>query len=143
MRASTTGAEDQSLFFASSHQMPLYPGTGRPEEQGRAHNIVNVPLDPGSSGTEFRIAWESKVLPKLDAFKPDFILISAGFDGHRRDPLANLNLTEADYAWVTEKVCAVAKARCGSRVVSTLEGGYDLTALAQSSAAHVRALMTA
>ena len=136
-------AEDEHLFFASSHQMPLYPGTGRPQEQGRAHNILNVPLDPGSGGTEFRVAWEGKILPALDAFKPGFIFISAGFDAHRRDPLANLNLTEADYTWVTEKVCAVAKARCASRVVSTLEGGYDLTALASSTAAHVKALMAA
>jgi acetoin utilization deacetylase AcuC-like enzyme len=136
-------AEDEHLFFASSHQMPLYPGTGRPQEQGRAHNILNVPLDPGSGGTEFRIAWEGKVLPALDAFKPDFIFISAGFDAHRRDPLANLNLTEDDYAWVTTKVCGIAKARCNSRVVSTLEGGYDLQALASSSAAHVNALMAA
>ncbi len=135
--------EDPDLFFASSHQMPLYPGTGRPNERGRANNIVNAALDPGAGSTEFREAWETQVLPKLDAFNPDFILISAGFDAHRRDPLANLNLVESDYAWVTEKVCAIAKAKCASRVVSTLEGGYDLKALADSASAHVKALMAA
>ena len=135
--------EDENLFFASSHQMPLYPGTGRPQERGRANNIVNATLDPGAGSHEFRQAWDNDVLPKLDAFNPDFILISAGFDAHRRDPLANLNLTEADYTWVTEKVCAIAKARCASRIVSTLEGGYDLKALADSASAHVKALMAA
>ena len=135
--------EDGDLFFASSHQMPLYPGSGRPNEQGRAFNIVNVALDPGSGSHEFRQAWDNTVLPKLDAFKPEFILISAGFDAHRRDPLANLNLVEADYAWATDRICAIAKDRCNGRVVSTLEGGYDLTALAASAAAHVKALMAA
>jgi acetoin utilization deacetylase AcuC-like enzyme len=133
--------EDAELFFASSHQMPLYPGTGRPQERGRANNILNAPLDPGAGSHEFRQAWDNTVLPALDAFTPDFILISAGFDAHRRDPLANLNLVEADYAWVTEKVCAIAKQRCAGRVVSTLEGGYDLKALADSASAHVKALM--
>jgi acetoin utilization deacetylase AcuC-like enzyme len=135
--------EDGDLFFASSHQMPLYPGSGRPNEQGRAFNIVNVALDPGSGGHEFRQAWDNTLLPKLDAFKPEFILISAGFDAHRRDPLANLNLVEADYAWATDRICAIARDRCEGRVVSTLEGGYDLTALAASAAAHVKALMAA
>ena len=135
--------EDEDLFFASSHQMPLYPGTGRPQERGRAHNIVNAALDPGAGSHEFRQAWDNDVLPKLEAFNPDFILISAGFDAHRRDPLANLNLVEADYTWVTEKVCAIAKAKCAGRVVSTLEGGYDLKALADSASAHVKALMAA
>ncbi|MEQ1865876.1 MAG: hypothetical protein ABL996_14660 [Micropepsaceae bacterium] len=120
--------------------MPLYPGTGRPQERGRANNIVNAALDPGAGSHEFRAAWGNTVLPALDAFNPDFILISDGFDAHRKDPLANLNLTEAVYTWVTEKVCAIAKARCASRVVSTLEGGYDLKSLAASATAHVRAL---
>jgi acetoin utilization deacetylase AcuC-like enzyme len=135
--------EDENLFFASSHQMPLYPGTGRASERGRANNIVNATLDPGAGSHEFRQAWDNHVLPALDAFRPEFILISAGFDAHRRDPLANLNLTEDDFAWVTEKVCGIAKERCASRVVSTLEGGYDLNALALSAAAHVKALMAA
>ena len=132
---------DENLFFASSHQMPLYPGTGRPQERGRANNIVNASLDPGDGSHEFRQAWSNTVLPALEAFKPDFILISAGFDGHRRDPLANLNLVEADYSWVTSEICAIAKRQCAARVVSTLEGGYDLKALANSAAAHVKALM--
>ncbi len=135
--------EDENLFFASSHQMPLYPGTGRPSERGRANNIVNAALDPGAGSHEFRQAWDNSVLPALDAFRPEFILISAGFDAHRRDPLANLNLTEDDYAWVTSRVCGIAKEHCASRVVSTLEGGYDLNALAASAAAHVKALMAA
>jgi acetoin utilization deacetylase AcuC-like enzyme len=135
--------EDENLFFASSHQMPLYPGTGRPGERGRANNIVNASLDPGSGSHEFRQAWDNTVLPALDAFRPDFVFISAGFDAHRRDPLANLNLTEDDYAWVTRRLCALADTHCGGRVVSSLEGGYDLTALAASAAAHVKALMAA
>jgi len=135
--------EDGDLFFASSHQMPLYPGTGRPQERGRTNNIHNVALDPGAGGHEFRQAWDNTILPALDAFNPDFVLISAGFDAHRRDPLANLNLTEVDYAWATAKVCEIAKTRCAGRVVSTLEGGYDLKALADSAVAHVKALMAA
>ena len=135
--------EDEALFFASTHQMPFYPGTGRVHERGRALNIHNRPLDPGDGSHEFRQAWDNTLLPALDVFGPDFVFISAGFDAHRRDPLANLNLTEADFAWVTEKVCAIAKARCAGRVVSTLEGGYDLKALADSSVAHVKALMAA
>jgi acetoin utilization deacetylase AcuC-like enzyme len=135
--------EDENLFFASSHQMPLYPGTGRPSERGRSNNIINAALDPGAGSHEFRQAWDNTVLPALDAFRPDFILISAGFDAHRRDPLANLNLTEDDYGWVTRKLCGIARDRCGSRLVSTLEGGYDLGALAASAAAHVKALLDA
>jgi acetoin utilization deacetylase AcuC-like enzyme len=135
--------EDENLFFASSHQMPLYPGTGRPSERGRTNNIVNATLDPGAGGHEFRQAWDNTVLPALDAFRPDFILVSAGFDAHRRDPLANLNLTEQDYAWVTARLCDIAGTHCNGRIVSTLEGGYDLNALASSAAAHVKALMAA
>src|SRR5262249_15976928 len=115
--------EDADLFFASTHQMPLYPGTGRASEKGRAMDIVNAPLGPGNGSHEFRQAWDNTLLPALEAFNPDFVLISAGFDAHRRDPLANLNLTEADYAWVTARVCEIAKSKCAGRVVSTLEGG--------------------
>jgi acetoin utilization deacetylase AcuC-like enzyme len=104
---------------------------------------LNAALDPGAGGHEFRQAWDNTLLPALDAFNPELILISAGFDGHRKDPLANLNLTEADYAWVTERLCEIAQKRCAGRVVSTLEGGYDLSALAASAAAHVKALMAA
>jgi acetoin utilization deacetylase AcuC-like enzyme len=132
--------EDPDLFFGSSHQMPLYPGTGRRDERGRG-NIHNAPLPPGAGGREFRQAWDGNILPALEAFRPEFILISAGFDAHRADPLANLNLTEADFAWATERLCRIADAVCDGRIVSTLEGGYDLDALAESAAAHVQVLM--
>jgi acetoin utilization deacetylase AcuC-like enzyme len=132
--------DDPDLFFGSTHQMPLYPGTGRREERGRG-NIHNVPLPPGAGGQEFRQGWEGWILPALEAFQPEFVFISAGFDAHRADPLANLNLTEEDFAWVTARLCRIAAAACDGRIVSTLEGGYDLTALAESCAAHVRVLM--
>ncbi len=133
---------DKSLFFASTHQSPLYPGTGARSERG-VGNIVNAPLPPDAGSAEFRAAMEGEVLPALRAFKPDFLLVSAGFDAHRADPLANLNLEDADYRWATEKLLEVAKECCGGRLVSTLEGGYDLGALAAASAEHVRALMAA
>ena len=133
---------DPTLFFASTHQSPLYPGTGARSERG-VGNIVNLPLAPNSGSAEFRAAVEKEVLPALRAFKPDFLLISAGFVAHRADPLANLQFEDADYRWVTEKLLEVAGECCGGRVVSTLEGGYDLNALASSTAEHVRALMAA
>ncbi len=133
---------DAGLFFASTHQYPLYPGTGGREERG-VGNIVNVPLPPNAGSREFRNAMEREVLPALTAFRPDFLLISAGFDAHRADPLANLNLEDADYRWATERLLEVARESCGGRLVSTLEGGYDLAALASASAEHVRALMSA
>lgn len=133
---------DPSLFFASTHEFPLYPGTGRAEETG-CGNIVNVPLRPGSGSEQFRAAMEDGVLPALGAFAPDLILVSAGFDAHERDPLATLRLVEDDYSWVTRRLCEVADEVCGGRVVATLEGGYDLDALAASVAAHVEVLMTA
>jgi acetoin utilization deacetylase AcuC-like enzyme len=131
---------DPNLFYASTHQFPLYPGTGRPSEKGVASNIFNAPLPPGADGRAFRAAFENLLLPALDRFAPDFIFISAGFDAHRADPLAQLNLDEADFAWATDRICEIAAARCGGRVVSALEGGYDLEALASSAAAHVRVL---
>ncbi|MFN4283957.1 MAG: histone deacetylase family protein [Alphaproteobacteria bacterium] len=127
---------DADLFFASSHQLPLYPGTGSVVERG-VGNIFNAPLPPGSGGVEFRAAWAERLLPALREFKPQFVLISAGFDAHEDDPLANLNLTDADYAWITREILAVAEECCEGRVVSTLEGGYDLDALARSVSAHV------
>ena len=133
---------DPSVFFASSHQMPLYPGTGAAKERGMG-NILNVPLPPGSKGDEFRAAWSELILPAVERFSPGLILVSAGFDAHARDPLAHLRLTEADFTWVTGEICALARRVCGGRVVSMLEGGYDLDALARSVAAHVRALMDA
>ncbi|ESR24751.1 histone deacetylase family protein [Lutibaculum baratangense] len=132
----------EDLFYASTHQMPLYPGTGAARETGAAGNIVNAPLAPGSGGREFREAMEGIVLPALDEFSPELLIISAGFDAHRRDPLASLNFVEEDFAWGTRKLMEVADRSCGGRVVSVLEGGYDLMGLALSTAAHVRTLMT-
>jgi acetoin utilization deacetylase AcuC-like enzyme len=130
-----------SLFYASTHQMPLFPGTGSLSERGETGNIVNAPLRAGDGSMEFREAFESVILPALRRHAPDLIIVSAGFDGHRSDPLANINLVEEDYAWVTRKLLDVAGERCGGRLVSLLEGGYDLTALSRSVAAHVQALL--
>lgn len=131
---------DASLFYASTHQMPLYPGTGAASERG-VGNIVNVPLRPMSGSDAFRHAFAAGILPPLDAFRPELLIISAGFDAHRDDPLAQLMLVEADYAWCTERLMEIARAHARGRVVSSLEGGYDLDALAASTAAHVAALM--
>jgi acetoin utilization deacetylase AcuC-like enzyme len=133
-------ADDASILFASSHQMPLYPGTGAATETG-VGNIHNAPLPPGATGAQFRAAWSGHLLPAIEAFGPELLIISAGFDAHARDPLAQCRLTEADFAWITEELCALAERICGGRVVSLLEGGYDLTALAASAAAHVRVLL--
>jgi acetoin utilization deacetylase AcuC-like enzyme len=135
--------DDADLFYASSHQMPLYPGTGHESGRGIAGNILNCPLRPGSGSAEFQAVYTQSVLPALEAFAPEFIFISAGFDAHRADPLANLNLSEEDFGWVTREICAVAARVCEGRVVSALEGGYDLNALAASAAAHVTALIEA
>ncbi|MEM9028305.1 MAG: histone deacetylase family protein [Pseudomonadota bacterium] len=134
---------DKDLFLASTHQMPLYPGTGNWDETGAHNNICNVPLAPNDGAEAFREAFDTRVLPALDAFRPDLVLISAGFDAHDADPLANLRLTEPDFRRATEEILAVADKRCGGRVVSMLEGGYDLRALAGSVAVHVKALMSA
>ena len=134
---------DIDAFYASSHQSPFYPGTGYADERGVAGNILNLPLRAGSGSREFRAAYEYDILPALQNFAPDFIFISAGFDAHRDDPLAELELIESDFSWVTRAICEIAQGCCGSRVVSVLEGGYDLEALARSAAAHVRALMEA
>lgn len=133
---------DASVFFASSHQYPFYPGTGAANESGIG-NIVNVPLRSGTGGAAFRSAWETHILPALDSFAPDFILVSAGFDAHRSDPLAGLELEDADFAWVTARLAEAARRHAGGRLVSVLEGGYDLRALAGSAAAHVATLMQA
>ncbi len=135
-------ASDPHLFYASTHQSPLYPGSGARSETG-VGNIVNVPLRPNSGSAEFRHAFTDVILPALDEFRPDLVLISAGFDAHQADPLAQLNLVEADFAWVTERLVAGAARHCAGRIVSSLEGGYDLAALAASAAAHVAALMRA
>lgn len=132
---------DADLFYASTHQFPLYPGTGARHENGVAGNVVNLPLRPFAGSAEFREAVENILLPRLEAFAPELLLISAGFDAHRADPLAQLQLTDDDYHWVTEQLLAVARKTAQGRVVSALEGGYALSALASASAAHVRALM--
>ncbi len=133
---------EPTLFYASSHQYPAYPGTGSAHETGIG-NIVNVPLRPGSGSTAFRAAYTDIILPRLRAFRPEFILISAGFDAHRRDPLCQLEVETDDFSWLTEELCAAAADLCDGRVVSTLEGGYDLVALAECARAHVGALMRA
>ena len=135
--------DDQDLFYASTHQMPLYPGTGARSERGRFNNIVNAPLASMAGSEAFRQAMRDLVFPALTRFAPDFLLVSAGFDAHADDPLAGLRLQEDDYAWATEELAAIARHACAGRLVSALEGGYDLQALADSSAAHVRALMAA
>jgi acetoin utilization deacetylase AcuC-like enzyme len=134
---------DESLFYGSTHQSPLYPGTGSSGETGTAGNIVNVPLPPLSGSQAFRLGMTRTLLPALDAFAPEMVLISAGFDAHRDDPLAQLLLDESDYVWATEQLLDIARRRAAGRVVSTLEGGYDLVALGASAAAHVRVLMSA
>jgi acetoin utilization deacetylase AcuC-like enzyme len=133
---------DKDLFYGSTHQMPLFPGTGALSETG-AGNIFNAPLKPGDDGDDFKQAMLSRVLPGLHDFGPDFILVSAGFDAHVRDPLAQLRLTEDDFAWITDKLLEAAAKRTQGKLVSLLEGGYDLEALAASTAVHVRGLMGA
>ena len=132
------GAEPDVLYV-SSHQMPLYPGTGYPDETG-CGNILNLPLAPGAGGEEFRAAWSEHGLPAVERFKPDLIVVSAGFDAHELDPLAQLELQDEDYAWITQRLRGAADACCQGRLVSVLEGGYDLEALASASAAHIGAL---
>ncbi len=134
---------EPTLFYASTHQYPLYPGTGFPRERGIAGNVVNVPLAAGSGSAEFRTAWSERILPALDGFAPELVIVSAGFDGHRRDPLAQLNIETEDFVWLTEELLAIAGRHAGGRLVSALEGGYDLAALAESVATHVRTLMAA
>ncbi len=132
---------DPSVMFCSTHEMPLYPGTGAASERGEHGTIVNVPLRAGDGGDEFQEAFESVIIPRLLDFRPDLVVLSAGFDAHMRDPLANINLLEPDYTWVTKRMMDVADTCCGGRLVSLLEGGYDLQGLARSVAVHVTALM--
>jgi len=128
------------VLFISSHQSPLYPGTGQEDERG-VGNIVNAPLSPGDGSYEFRELWDGVLLPRLHAFKPQLVLVSAGFDAHRNDPLADIRLQTEDYAWITGRLVDLARAHAGNRLVSTLEGGYELSALAASVSAHVGALI--
>jgi acetoin utilization deacetylase AcuC-like enzyme len=133
--------DDPTVMYASTHEMPHYPGTGSIGERGEHDQIVNAPLRAGDGGEAFREAMEIAILPRIEAFSPDVVVISAGFDAHRRDVLGNLNLIEADYAWVTLRLMEIANLRCGGRVVSVLEGGYHLDGLARSVVAHTLALM--
>lgn len=135
--------DEPRALFATSQQMPLWPGTGRPSEKGAHDNVLNVPLPPGSDGAVMRSAYEGQVLPRIDAFAPELIVISAGFDAHADDPLAQLAWVEEDFVWLTREICALAAKHCDGRVVSLLEGGYDLGALARSVTAHVQALQEA
>jgi acetoin utilization deacetylase AcuC-like enzyme len=134
---------DPTMMYCSTHQMPLFPGTGASGERGEHDTIVNAPLAPNDGAAKFRAAFENLILPQLTKFAPELIIISAGFDAHRRDPLANINLDAEDFGWVTRKLMDVAHASAGGRVVSVLEGGYDLQGLKESVAAHVTALMGA
>jgi acetoin utilization deacetylase AcuC-like enzyme len=134
---------DPTLFYASTHQTPLYPGTGSPRETGTDNNVVNVPLSAGSGSAEFRAAWSERILPMLDDFAPELVIVSAGFDAHRADPLAQLEVETEDFVWLTEELLAIADRHAQGRLVSVLEGGYDLNALAESVATHVQSLMQA
>ena len=133
-------AREPRVLFVSSHQSPLYPGSGGAEETG-VGNLLNAPLPAGTGSAAFRHTWEERLLPRLDAFRPQLLLVSAGFDAHRADPLAQLELLADDYTWLTARLVDIARRHAGGRVVSTLDGGYDLDALAASAAAHVAALM--
>jgi acetoin utilization deacetylase AcuC-like enzyme len=135
--------DEQNVLFFSSHQMPLWPGSGRADETGAHGQVVNLPLAPGSDGKAMRALYQASVFPQIDAFRPDLVLISAGFDAHSADPLAQLHWHEDDFVWLTQNLCALAAKHCAGRVVSVLEGGYDLGALVASVAAHVTALQEA
>jgi acetoin utilization deacetylase AcuC-like enzyme len=130
-----------NVLYASSHEMPNYPGTGYPTETG-AGNIINVPLAAGDSGVQFKQKYSNIILPALNNFKPDLLLISAGFDAHKDDPLASINLVEDDFEWVTQELMTIAGHCCNGRIISALEGGYNLKALAASVAVHVKTLMS-
>ncbi|MEL6922154.1 MAG: histone deacetylase family protein [Pseudomonadota bacterium] len=133
--------DDSSVLFCSTHQMPLYPGSGAKTEEGAHANIINAPLSPGDAGEHFREAFKSRVLTALDDFRPELIIVSAGFDAHHRDPLAQINLVEDDFDWVTGRLMDAAGRHCDNRIVSSLEGGYDLQGLATSAATHIHRLM--
>ncbi|MCI5098145.1 MAG: histone deacetylase family protein [Rhodobacteraceae bacterium] len=135
--------DEPRALVITSQQMPLWPGSGRPDEDGAHGNILNMPLPPGSGGADMKVAYEGQAFPRLRAFKPELIIISAGFDAHQDDPLANLNWSTGDFAWLTAELCKLADELCEGRIISTLEGGYDLNALAASTKAHVQELIKA
>jgi acetoin utilization deacetylase AcuC-like enzyme len=132
---------DSRILFVSTHQMPLYPGTGAADETGSANNVLNLPLAEGAGGGEMRAAYSTQIFPAVERFKPEMILISAGFDAHAADPLAGLNWSTEDFVWLTEQICDLAAKTCAGRLVSSLEGGYDLDALSEAAAAHIEILM--
>ena len=134
---------DADLFYGSSHQYPCYPGTGAASERGVAGNIVNAPLAPGAGSEEFRAAWSGTILPELDRFAPELLIVSAGFDAHKLDPLAQLRVETEDFTWLTDELVHLADRRCAGKIVSLLEGGYDLRGLAEGVEVHVRGLMRA
>ena len=139
----TVAEHEPRLFFASTHQSPLYPGTGEASETGVGHNVLNAPLPAGADSAHWRAVMEREVLPALDRFEPELILVSAGFDAHKADPLAQMELEDADYAWAGARLKALSLQHCKGRIVSTLEGGYDLGALARSASAYLGGLMRA
>ena len=132
--------DEARTFFVSTHQSPLWPGTGAADETGAQDNVMNRPLPPGSDGALIRKVWEAEIAPRLDAFAPELVIVSAGFDAHADDPLAQLQWDTDDFAWLTDRICDLAARHADGRVVSCLEGGYDLPALAASAAAHVDVL---
>lgn len=135
--------DEPRTLFISSQQMPLWPGSGRPEEDGVHGQILNLPLPPGSGGVQMKAAYVDQAFPRLRTFKPELIIVSAGFDAHQDDPLAELNWSTEDFRWLSRELCALAAELCGGRIVSTLEGGYDLNALAAAAKAHVEELIEA
>jgi acetoin utilization deacetylase AcuC-like enzyme len=134
--------KDENVFYGSTHEWPQFPGTGAPDESGVPDHIVNMPLRSGSGSAEFRAAYENTILPALDKFAPDLLIISAGFDAHRDDPLAGLNLTEDDFDWVTGELIKLTDLHCGGRVISVLEGGYNLDALSSCVRSHIKILQS-
>lgn len=135
--------DEARALVITSQQMPLWPGSGKPEEDGAHGQIMNIPLPPESGGAEMRAAYQAQAFPRLKDFNPELIIISAGFDAHQDDPLANLNWSTGDFAWLTAELCTLAREICSGRIVSTLEGGYDLNALAAATKAHVEELIKA
>ena len=133
--------DDPNVLFVSTHQMPLWPGSGTHEEHGKHQNILNIPIQANTDGPTFRQKFDEIVLPRLDSYKPEILIISAGFDAHYKDPLANIELMTEDYEWITHRLCDIADEHADGRIISSLEGGYNLAALAESVAVHVKVLM--
>ena len=133
--------DDPNVLFVSTHQMPLWPGSGTHEEHGKHQNILNIPIQANTDGPAFRQKFDEIILPRLDSYKPEILIISAGFDAHYKDPLANIELMTEDYEWITHKLCDIADEHADGRLISSLEGGYNLAALAESVAVHVKVLM--